>query len=90
MGIGATAARHALDVEIGVRIPDPQLEEDPPFWRIFLFNFQSISQSKTCDEFQVDLVLRCHRKLPDNLDLTAIGIEMILHIMKDIFNRDGS
>lgn len=26
LGIGATAARHALDVEIGVRIPDPQLE----------------------------------------------------------------
>lgn len=25
LGIGATAARHALDVEIGVRIPDPQL-----------------------------------------------------------------
>jgi hypothetical protein len=24
LGIGATAARHALDVEIGVRIPDPQ------------------------------------------------------------------
>jgi hypothetical protein len=27
LGIGATAARHALDVEIGVRIPDPQLEK---------------------------------------------------------------
>ena len=37
LGIGATAARHALDVEIGVRIPDPQLEEGPPFRRIFLF-----------------------------------------------------
>ena len=27
LGIGATAARHALDVEIGVRIPDPQPEK---------------------------------------------------------------
>ena len=27
LGIGATAARHALDVEIGVRIPDPQLKK---------------------------------------------------------------
>ena len=29
LGIGATAARHALDVEIGVRIPDPQPEKKP-------------------------------------------------------------
>ena len=28
LGIGATAARHALDVEIGVRIPDPQLDDE--------------------------------------------------------------
>jgi hypothetical protein len=28
LGIGATAARHALDVEIGVRIPDPQLRNN--------------------------------------------------------------
>lgn len=34
LGIGATAARHALDVEIGVRIPDPQLN---PRKGIFLF-----------------------------------------------------
>ena len=29
LGIGATAARHALDVEIGVRIPDPQHTKQP-------------------------------------------------------------
>jgi hypothetical protein len=26
LGIGATAAHHTLDVRIGVRIPNPQLE----------------------------------------------------------------
>ena len=38
LGIGATAARHALDVEIGVRIPDPQLMKIPE--RGFFFSYQ--------------------------------------------------
>ena len=38
LGIGATAARHALDVEIGVRIPDPQLNPRKGIFHFFGFN----------------------------------------------------
>ncbi len=46
LGIGATAARHALDVEIGVRIPDPQLVET------LVRESLSLSSSPSCQEYR--------------------------------------
>lgn len=47
VGSGATAARHALDVKIEVRILAPQLKKVLQMWRIFLFIIVlNISKSK--------------------------------------------
>ena len=51
LGIGATAARYALDVEIGVRIPDPQQQESrlkEGGFSFIIIRYYQIGQSGPC------------------------------------------